>query len=139
MARVLVDTNVLISFLTTRDPAQQALATKLLESAAAGSDELLLHQLVLTEVVFVLGRLYGAPPEDVARYLSDLVRAPGLTLIERLPWSSVLSLWPGRITGFVDAALAAVARDQRVDAVATFDVDFARQLTTLGIDSYWPH
>ena len=53
MSRVLVDTNVLISFLTDRDLRQQEQAAKLF-SRGRSTDVLLLHQAVLTEMVFVL-------------------------------------------------------------------------------------
>lgn len=138
MTRVLVDTNVLVSFLTDRNPQQQALAATLFEQAAAGQHEILVHQMVLVEVVFVLGKLYNVPPEQIALYLGDLLRAPGVSVLAELSWSRLLELWPARMAAFTDAALAAVARDLRGVAVATFDQGLARALGKVGVTRHWP-
>ncbi len=138
MTQVLVDTNVLVSFLTDRNPQQQALAAALFEQAAAGEHEILVHQMVLVEVVFVLGRLYSVPPEQITLYLQDLLRAPGVSILAELSWSRLLELWPGRMAAFTDAALAAVARDLRGVAVATFDQGLTRSLEKLGVKRHWP-
>ena len=42
--RVVLDTNVLVSFLTDRDAEQQEQAAALFETAAQGEAELILHQ-----------------------------------------------------------------------------------------------
>lgn len=138
MTQILVDTNVLVSFLTDRDPRQQALAAALFEQAAAGEAEILVHQMVLVEVVFVLGKLYSVPPEQIALYLEDLLRAPGVSILAELSWSRLLDLWPSKMATFTDAALAAVARDLRGVAVATFDQDLSRSLEKLGVKEHWP-
>lgn len=139
MSRVLVDTNVLVSFLTDRDPAQQTRAAALFGEAAGGQLEILVPHLVLAEAVFVLTKLYQVPPETVATILGDLLRAPGVTLVEALPWVLLLELWPSRIPAFTDATIAAVARSQRVDSVATFDRGLGRALRKLEVRAHWTH
>ncbi|HVT57017.1 MAG TPA: type II toxin-antitoxin system VapC family toxin [Thermoanaerobaculia bacterium] len=137
MRRVLVDTNVLISFVSDRDELQQKRAARLFAVAAAGEMELILHQAVITEFVFVLSNLYGIEIREVAAVLGELLDLPGTSAVYEISWPLVLDLWPGEIPGFADAILATVALQGRYDAVATFDSKLARALRRRGVASDW--
>jgi predicted nucleic acid-binding protein len=54
MKRIVLDTNVVLAFLLDRNPQQQADAAHLFAEAAAGHHTLILHQAVITEMVYVL-------------------------------------------------------------------------------------
>lgn len=137
MKTVVVDTNVFLSFVTDRDQRQQAQAAGLFESAADGQVQLILPQIVLTEIVYVMANLYKRPDQDIAELLADLLTMPHLRVEDRVRWSLVLDLWPERIFGFADAVLAAVATAGRHDAVASFDRKFLRRLANLELAPYW--
>ncbi len=136
MKCVVVDTNVLISFLTDRNAAQQSEAAALFEQAAQGGTELILHQMVISEMVYVLANLYKVETTEIAGMIDDLLCSPGVRPIDDIVWSSVLSLWPGDFRDFADAALAAVMLEGHFDAVATFDQAFLRQLRRIGLTSW---
>jgi len=137
MRRVVVDTNVVVSFLTDRDARQQARAARLFDDAAADKVQLILHQLVATELIYVLRTVYAVDAAEVAATLHDLLALPGVTPVDELPWPAVLALWPRRIEGFVDAALVAVTRAGKHDALATFDDRLRRRLSRLGVGTAW--
>lgn len=137
MKTIVLDTNVLLSFLTDRDAQQQEKAARLLDGAAAGELMLVLHQMVITELVYVLRNLYGAAATDIAATVEEILGMPGIAPIDEIVWSLVLDLWPAKIADFTDAALAAVAAHGRYDAVATFDRRFARRLVRQGAAVYW--
>ena len=137
MRRVVVDTNVLISFLTDRNAEQQAQAVELFEAAAEGEIELILHQMVISEMVYVLGNLYQVEVAEIAEMIDDLLCSPGVKPVDEVVWSRVLELWPDAFKDFADAVLAAVTLEERHDAVATFDHAFVRQLRRAGLKS-WP-
>lgn len=137
MTRVVVDTNVLVSFLTDRDLPQQGQAASLLTRAAAGEIQVILHQTVAMELAYVLRNLYRMNSEDVALLLRDLLALPGVVVTDRLPWSTVLDLWPSHVPDLADAILAAVASVDRCDAIATFDRTFRRRMAKLGVKSFW--
>ncbi len=138
MKRIVLDTNVLVSFLTDRDAEQQAQAAALFEAAAQGEVEIVLHQMVVAEMVYVLGNLYQVETREIAAMVDDLLSSPGAKPVDELSWTLVLELWPDRVPDFADAVLAAVAREGRYDAVATFDRRFVRRLRKEGIPRYWP-
>jgi predicted nucleic acid-binding protein len=137
MKRVVLDTNVIASFLTDRDPGQQAKAAALLEAAARREIEIVLPQLVLAELIYVLQNLYQVPRAETAATVRDLLALPGVRTVDALPWPRVLELWPALIPDFADAALAAVCEQERFDAIATFDATFRRRLGRLGLASHW--
>ncbi len=137
MTSVVVDTNVLVSFLTDRDPEQQARAAELLARAADRELEVVLHQVVVVETAYVLRNLYGVSREDTAAIVRELLAMPGVTAVDEMPWSALLELWPATFAELAGGALAAVARAGRHDAVATFDLTFRRRLERLGLESYW--
>jgi predicted nucleic acid-binding protein len=137
VSRVLVDTNVLVSFLTDRDPEQQASAAELFVLAAEGGLGLYLHQAVLTELIYVLRSQYGLEPRSIASILDDLLSMPGVFPVDELSWSAVLSVWPETFPDFADGCLASIAAQLHADAIATFDQRFARRLDREGIENYW--
>ena len=136
-ARIGVDTNVILSFLTDRNPRQQEQAAELFATAAAGDLRLVLHQTVISESVHVMRNLYEMKPSNVAAILRDLVALPGVATINELEWSMVFDLWPRRLGDFGDACLAAVAKADAFDALATFDVGFAKRLRRHGLATHW--
>ncbi len=137
MKRIVLDTNVVVSFLTDRDAEQQALAAALFESAAAGETELVLHQMVISELVYVLGNYYRVETPEVARLVDDLLSSSGLRPVDDVTWTRVLELWPDEFSDFADGVLAAVTLEGRFDAIATFDQKFTKQLRRKQLDSYW--
>jgi predicted nucleic acid-binding protein len=135
--QIVVDTNVLVSFLTDRDPVQQEQVAALFRGAAAGAHALILHQIALSEMVYVLLNLYGVSPVEVARILADLLAMPGIQPVHELSWPLLLGLWPATIPSFSDAALAAVAKQGVYDEVATFDRSLAKRLKRQGVPTCW--
>ncbi len=134
---MLVDSNVLVSYLTDRDPQQTRLAEKLIEASAADDLWLLLHQQALTETVFVLQRLYSRTSEEISATLVELLGLPIAEPVHLVSWPLVFEWWPATVPDFSDACLAAAAKTLRCESVATFDRAFARKLRTLGLRTYW--
>jgi predicted nucleic acid-binding protein len=135
--RVLLDTNVVVSFLIERDGAQQERAAELLDRAGDGGVEAVLHQFVLAELVYVLTKTYATPKATVAESVRDLLSLPGVVIRDQMPWPLVLELWPVEIGDFTDACLLAIAESGRVDRVATFDRRLIRRLRARELAPLW--
>ena len=135
MKSVVLDTNVVLSFITDRDPGQQRAAARLFDAAAGGDLRLVLPQVVLIEIVYVLENLYRMPSAEVAAILDDLLAMPRVVPENEVAWRVVLKLWPSRVRGFADAVLVAVARAGG-HALASFDRRLVRRVGRLGTEPY---
>jgi predicted nucleic acid-binding protein len=138
MKQILVDANVLISFLTDRNARQREKASALFHGAATQKHTLVLHSMSIVEMIYVLTQLYHEDPQDVARDVADLLAMPGVISTDELAWSEVLDRWPLKLPALGDAILAAVASGGTFDAVATFDRDLAKKLVRQGSALLWP-
>ena len=137
MKHVVVDANVLISFFLTRHEGRRAAATELLSKAANGDFVVVLPQFIIFEAIHVFRSLYAVPLPEIARIVRAVITYPGVIVDDACPWTNVLDRWPEPIASIADAALVAVATANRYDAIATFDRDLVRQMSSANVISYW--
>jgi predicted nucleic acid-binding protein len=135
---VLVDTNVLVSFFTDRNPEQQERADALFRAAAHRELTLAVHAISISEMIYVLRNLYKVEPPKIAHALRLLLAMPGVVSVGEVVWSLVLEHWPESIPSLGDAVIVATAVDGRYDAVATFDANLGKKIAKHGPASYWP-
>lgn len=121
MNALVLDTNALISFVTDRNPGQQAKIAALMEQAAQAEALLLCPQNVLTEFVYVMERVYRVERERIALMLADFIDLPGVEVVDELDYRRLLALWPARISEYGDAIVAAVCQAHKGSSVVTFD------------------
>ena len=138
MKQILVDSNVLISFLTDRNARQSERAAALLSGAEAQEHRLVLHSMSIVEMIYVLTKLYHEDPQSVAADVADLLAMPEVVSADEVMWSLVLERWPQTISELGDAILAAAASGGQFDAVATFDRNLAKKLVKQGSTLFWP-
>ena len=125
MKRYVLDTNLIIRFLTDDHPKMSRAAAALLEESATGKTELLLEATIVTEAVFVLTGFYKRPRAEVADALRDLITGCRL----RVPNSAVvldaLARFKAHPVDFPDALIAALAVSEGIP-VASFNLVFDR-------------
>ena len=136
MKQVIIDTNVLISFLTDRNLQQQELAAELMQSAADLKIALLCHQHVVTELVYVLERIYKISPSRIRMLLSDFMYMPGVEIVHEIHFKQLFTCWPDPIGHFGDAVLADLAMTMKRSVVATFDQKFIQRLKAMDLDVF---
>lgn len=121
--RYLVDTNILLRFLTG-EPVGQAKATqKLFERAAAGEVVLDVSPVIVAEAFYTLVSFYKVSRVSAAEKLSLLLQQHGVRIRDEAQVLGALERLASANVGFADAFLAAGASEQGV-AVASFDQDF---------------
>lgn len=134
MKQILIDTNVLISFVTDRDPIQQEKSAKLFQKTANLKINILCHQNVLTEFIYVLDRIYHVSKNEIRLMVSDFIHLPGVEIIHKINFKSLFSCWPDPISDFGDAVIAAVGMTMKKSMIATFDRKFIGKLKLLGLN-----
>jgi predicted nucleic acid-binding protein len=118
MAVAVLDTSVLIRYLTNDDPVKAAAAGSYLQSAA--KDSLLLPDVAVAELSFVLLRVYRWPAGRVADVIRGVVNDRAIVVPDGSQWLQVADdLEHGY--GPVDAYLLRLAERQGMSAVITFD------------------
>ncbi len=133
VTRYLVDTNVLLRFLSGQPVAQAAAAKKLFARAADGEIVLDVSPVIVAEAFYTLHSFYGVERKTAAEKLAILLQQHGVRLREASAVLSTLALLQNKNVGFADAFLAAVAAEEKL-SVASFDRDFDK----LNVPRYEP-
>jgi len=128
-----IDTNALLSFVTDRNPAQQAVMTALFEQVASARAAVLCPHNVIAEFVYVMETVYHQPKPLIKSIIADFISLPGVTLVNKTDLNAVLTLWPETMEDFGDAIVAASAASFKGAVVITFDRRFMRALAARGI------
>ena len=134
---VVVDANVLLSFLVERNASQRESAKALLVRAEEGDIVAVVTQFVIFEIAYVLQSFYGTSAGQIATLLRELISLPGVLITDHFSWKTVFEYWPDQVPTIADAAIVAVAVLNRYDAIATFDRKMMKKMKTIGVESYW--
>jgi predicted nucleic acid-binding protein len=121
--RCLVDTNVLLRFLTG-EPVPQALAVKKLFARAAAGEILLdVVPVIVAETIYTLLSFYEVERKEAVEKLVSLLRQPGFKVRDGVEVFSALDRLRMTNVGFADAYLAATGAEEN-GAIVSFDRDF---------------
>lgn len=132
MKSYILDTNCLLSFVTSRNIRQQKIITDLLVSASRLDTSLVLISNVVTEFVYVLDSVYHADKILITNMVIDLLQNSGVQFHHGYFPDIIFKLWPHSIREFGDAVIAAAAMTLKTPLL-TFDRKFSRKLEKLGI------
>jgi predicted nucleic acid-binding protein len=134
---VVIDANVLVSYFVDRIEKQGDAAEELLQKAEGGEIAAIVPQFVVFEMSYVLQSQYAITGDRLASVIRDVVTFPGVQIVDDCPWKRVMEAWPAPLNSLADAAIVAVARTKRYDAVATFDRKLSNRLEAFGLAAYW--
>jgi len=105
-----VDTNIVIRHLTGDPPDLAARATACL----AASDELLLPDLIVAEIVYVLESFYEVPAGEVARLVRSVIAFPAIATIDDALLLRALEVYETHRIDFAEAYLVASAESSGI-------------------------
>lgn len=125
-----VDTNILIRHLTGDPPDQAARATRFL----AETDELLVADLVVAEVVYVLESYYEVERVRIADMVRAIIAFRAIRVIDEDLLLRALEVYEFDRLDFAEASLVAGAERAGVGAVASFDRSIDRVRTVERIE-----
>ena len=120
---MLLDTNVIVRFLTGDHPAHSPRSRNLFARAAAGDVTLVVTDLALAETAWVLQSFYSLDRNAITAALKDLIDSAGIEVENKATLLSALRNFAQTDVNFVDAYHAAVAAGESI-AIASFDRDF---------------
>ena len=136
MKSIVIDTNVLISFVTSRNCDQQSLVTPIFEEAAKSRCLIFCPGNVLAEFTYVMNRIYTVPRAEIAAIVKSFIAIPGVTVVGDISYDHLFQIWPGVIAEYGDAVVAVTAKSVKGSAIATFDRKMAAALERLNVPLY---
>jgi predicted nucleic acid-binding protein len=121
----LLDTSVIMRFLTRDDARKAARARRLLLES---DEDLLITDGVFIELVFGLEKLYGLSKAEIYGELGKLLSSPRIDFPNREVMLQALVLYREHNTSFIDAYQVALGRSIGAEGIYTYDSDFERKL-----------
>ena len=112
-----VDTNILVRHFTGDPPDLAARATRYLGAA----DELLLPDLIVSEVACVLESFYEAPRAQVAMTLRAVLAFRAIRVLDADLLQRAVEVYEAHRLDFADAYLVASAERTGIGVIASFD------------------
>ena len=119
--RIVIDTNLLVRFLTEDDPAKAKAVDSLLARAGNGEIKILVPSIVIAELVWVLESFYKMDPRDIAELVDAVLNTPGVDVMDKPIIQSALKRYKGKKIDMIDAWIVEFAREAGVGTVYTFD------------------
>lgn len=118
MPRAVLDTSVLVRYLTNDDPVKATAAVAVLQRAVDGA--FVMPEVAVAELAFVLLRVYRWPVEKVADALRAVVNHRAIEVPGKELWLDVAAdIEGGR--GVIDAYLLRTAERAEIEDVMTVD------------------
>jgi predicted nucleic acid-binding protein len=122
----IVDTSVVVRYLTGDPPAMATRAARILDSEATAA----VTDVVIAETAFVLSSVYGVPRSAIVDSLVAFIQKRNLAILG-LPKTAVIQglllCRPSNRISFADAMVWAAARSSRAATVYSFDERFPEE------------
>lgn len=119
--RAVIDTNLLVRYLTEDDPVKANDVKRLLLKAAKDEVRLLIPSVVIAELVWVLQSFYKLDRTEIVPLLNAILHTHGVEVSEKSVVSGAIALYRDSAMDFIDAWIIAFAGAMDVRSVYTFD------------------
>ena len=116
-----LDTNVLVRLLTADDPAQLKAATRLLAAHEGEAGAFFVNDMVLVEMVWVLGRSYGFGRDEVLAAVKSLLHSDSFAFEDRERLDRAIEMCSAQASDFADAMIALKNAAAACEYTASFD------------------
>ena len=116
-----LDTNVLVRLLTADEPVQLKAASRLLAAHDGQAGAFFINDMVLVELVWVLGRLYGFAPAEALTAIASLLDSDAFAFEDRERLGHALGLCKAQGSDFADTMIALKNAAAGCEHTATFD------------------
>ncbi len=120
----LLDTNVIIRFLTSDKGPKYRPLYSFFKSLEQGKMRVELKLIVLFQAIFVLKSFYKVPKEQIAKGMMDLIEYKRIAIKEKKIVRRTLELWRENNLELVDCYLIACLEGDTQNLLYSYDRDF---------------
>ncbi|HVP77621.1 MAG TPA: type II toxin-antitoxin system VapC family toxin [Thermodesulfobacteriota bacterium] len=118
---VVIDTNLLVRYLTEDDPQKAKAVDALLNSARKGEIKILIPSIVIAELVWVLESFYKMTADDVAGLVEAILNTPGIDTQDKSVIKAALKLYRSKKIDLIDGWIIEFAKVKGAKKIYTFD------------------
>jgi len=119
--KAVIDTNLLVRFLTEDDPEKARAVETLLSKAGKGEVKILIPSVVIAELVWVLKSYYEMEAGEISELVGAILSTPGLDTQDKSILREALKTYGRKGIDFVDAWILEFARARKIKKIFTFD------------------
>jgi len=123
--RILLDTNVVLRFLTRDNEEYFLKSVAIFQDIEEGKIEAMLMDFIVAEIVYVLHRIYKHSKKEIATTLKKLLLYEHLYTENKLITFEALEIYAEKNIDFADAVLCAKQRLEGFEIIS-FDKDIGR-------------
>ena len=116
-----IDTNLLVRYLTEDDPSKANDVKSLLLKAAQGEIRLVIPSVVIAELVWVLQSFYKLDRSEIVPLLIAILQTRGCEVSDKALVSNAVAIYGNTTIDFIDAWIVSFAKSAEVRAIYTFD------------------
>jgi predicted nucleic-acid-binding protein len=131
--KAVIDTNLLVRYLTEDDLHKADSVESLLERASSGEVRLVIPSVVMAELVWVLESFYKMETPEVADLLKDLLHTPGLEVQDNRLIREAVEIYRNKQIDFIDAWVLAFARQRSIPRIYTYDKKHFKGISDLEV------
>ena len=121
-----VDTNVFIRYMTDDFPEKTAACEKLFKRAFQNKETLFTTELVIAEIIWVLGSYYELSKDEVREKVEKILNTPNLFCPNKELILTALALYADKNIDYIDAYNALIIKEQKIATVYSFDKHYER-------------
>jgi predicted nucleic-acid-binding protein len=132
---VVIDTNLLVRYLTDDEPQKAKAVDVLLNSAARGELKILIPSVVIAELVWVLESFYKMMAEDIAGLVEAILNTPGVDTQDKSVIKEALKIYRNKKIDLIDAWIIEFAKAKGAKRIYTFDKKHFRDVEDVEIVS----
>ena len=118
---VVIDTNLLVRYLTDDEPQKAKAVDALLNSAAKGELKILIPSIVIAELVWILESFYKMMPDDITGLVEAILNTPGVDTQDKSVIKAALKIYRSKKIDLIDAWIIEFAKAKGAKRIYTFD------------------
>lgn len=131
----IIDANVLLRFLVNDIPEQADRCAELLKRVEAGTEQVLLPDIVLADVIWTLEKFYKQRKSKIQDILAPILELKGLHFSSKAAARRALQLYVQKNIDWTDAFVASQMLSKKKNQIYSYDRDFDK---VPGIDRLEP-
>lgn len=118
MKSIIIDANIILRYLLADNSEFFEKSKVLFDKALNNELEILIKEIVITEVVYVLEKFYKVERKQIAEILTSLILLRGIKIENRNYILKAFKIYKNKKLDFVDCVLCSMSKDYKIE---TFD------------------